>query len=271
MTAPSPTPLATLRALYDRTHGVALSDIRPEPVGGTGASRRAFWRDVWRALEFETSEPTGSSRLFEVAWALAAAGGSASDMLVALHEVVSDELPLSSAYESLCKALWIPASSDPERYAEAFDFVTPIPREQTRRQAYLVLWFARDLDRYSADELGRLRSQLGGPTGLQRELWLDDVLGPMPPREAIAAIMVRVVELVAASSSFLWCTWDDRAEALSDLRRVTADFAAGAGPSRLQVFFLATGDLQEVSMENGWSDEYIDLAERFDEALTQLD
>ena len=262
--------LDMLLALYDRTHGVPRGDIRPEPVAGTPEGRRGFWRAVWRALGFHTTEPTGSSRLLEVAWALASAGGSPADMLLALHGIVADDLPLSTAYEALLKELWIPARCEPERFATAFDFLGPIPDHQTRRQAYLVLRFARDANRYSTAELERLRTQLAGATGQQCELWLDDVLGPQPPRDAISQFLARVVELVAASDGFIWCTWDDRTEALAELRRAEEELSEGGRPTTLQVLFLPTGDLQEVSMESGWSDEYIALADRFDRALVQL-
>lgn len=93
--APSPE-VAELLALYDGTHGVAIADIHPDPVAETPTERRAFWRALWCALDFDTTAPTGSSRLLEVAWPLAAAGGGTVDMLHALHDVVDDSRPLNA-------------------------------------------------------------------------------------------------------------------------------------------------------------------------------
>lgn len=268
--APSPE-IAELLALYDRTHGVAIADIRPDPVAATSEARRAFWRAVWRALDFHTTAPTGSSRLLEVAWPLAAAGGGMVDMLLALHDVVDDALPLSRAYEWMLQELWVAAHCNRDRFGVAFDFLSPIPATQTRRQAYLVLRFAWDAARYTTDDLHRLREQLGRPTEQRLELWLDDRIGARAAREEIAAILQRLVELVGVSDDFMWSTWDDRDEALAELRVAERELSKGERPATLHVLFLPTGDLQEVSLGNGWSDEYIRLADRFDDALKRLD
>ncbi|MDH3232680.1 MAG: hypothetical protein OEQ29_04080 [Alphaproteobacteria bacterium] len=35
----------------------------------------------------------------------------------------------------------------------------------------------------------------------------------------------------------------------------------------LKILFLPTGDLQEISIDNGWGDEFVALAARFDRAI----
>jgi hypothetical protein len=71
------------------------------------------------------------------------------------------------------KSLWIPAHCNRERFADAFDFLVPVPRELTPRQAYLILRFTFDCNRYDRAELEQLHALLGGPTYEGIERWLD--------------------------------------------------------------------------------------------------
>ena len=98
----------------------------------------------------------------------------------------------------------------------------------------------------------------------------DDEIGPLPPREEISAILVRIVELIGTSDGYSWSTWDDRDDALRELHQAAREVREGKHPTTLHVLFLPTGDLQEVSMESGWSKEYMALSERFDRALQRL-
>ena len=63
--------------------------------------------------------------------------------------------------------------------------------------------------------------------------------------------------------------WSDmeNVKVLSIIRNSIKSLKASrkAKVAKLDYLFLPTGPLQEISMANGWSDEYLVLAERFDD------
>jgi hypothetical protein len=78
--------------------------------------------------------------------------------------------------------------------------------------------------------------------------------------------------LARPGSDFGWSSWNDQSEALAEidriLQRVTADAPLDVSP--IQVLFLPTGDLQEVSISSGWGDDFLNLAKRFDRVVRKL-
>ena len=82
--------------------------------------------------------------------------------------------------------------------------------------------------------------------------------------DKLRRILLEVIELLSVSQDSDWSDMDV-SETLKvihkqlifiDNRRVQK--------SKLYYLFLPTGPLQEISMQNGWSDEYLLIAERFD-------
>jgi len=99
----------------------------------------------------------------------------------------------------------------------------------------------------------------------------------MPPHlkqiEAMAQILREARELLARpQNSFLYSNWDDATEALQEIDTVINQLAANVLPNRndLEILFLPTGPVQEVSINSGWGNEFIVLATRFDHAMRQL-
>jgi hypothetical protein len=66
-------------------------------------------------------------------------------------------------------------------------------------------------------------------------------------------------------NDFSWSSWNGREAALSEIDSLPAQLDNGSVPD-IDVLFAPTGPIQEVSMSNGWSLEFLQLAERFDEA-----
>jgi hypothetical protein len=79
------------------------------------------------------------------------------------------------------------------------------------------------------------------------------------------------VWLARPSNDFGYSTWSSTAEALREFDAAVSSLNGGQGAdlSELTVLFAPTGSLQEVSMDSGWSDEFLDLARRFDTALAR--
>lgn len=79
--------------------------------------------------------------------------------------------------------------------------------------------------------------------------------------------------LALADNDFVWSSWEDATEALAELDGLLERARAAPLDSRdlltLAVLYAPTGPVQEVSLNSGWSKEYLGLAERMDRALEQ--
>jgi hypothetical protein len=77
--------------------------------------------------------------------------------------------------------------------------------------------------------------------------------------------------LAAPDNDFSWSGWDTAEEALGEVDDVIARLEAGQMPAPLQmrVLFAPTGPIQEVSINSGWGDDFLELAAAFDAALSR--
>jgi|GEM_PF-1658829 len=103
--------------------------------------------------------------------------------------------------------------------------------------------------------------------------WPPTPAGDAPPATARpdVAALVAVFEAVRAhlaqQERFLYSGWDDADEATAEIDAVLRALRAGRVPGGLGVFFLPTGPLQEASLDGGWGDAFVALADRFDAAM----
>ena len=82
----------------------------------------------------------------------------------------------------------------------------------------------------------------------------------------LVSILEDVEALLNDSEDSIWSDMEN-VKVLSIIRNSIASLKAArkAKIAKLYYLFLPTGPLQEISMANGWSDEYLVLAERFDD------
>jgi len=78
--------------------------------------------------------------------------------------------------------------------------------------------------------------------------------------------------LARPDNGFAWSSWESHEAALSEIDAIVAALESGKAPNLLdmRVLFAATGPIQEVSLSSGWSQDFLDLAARFDVALKCL-
>lgn len=87
----------------------------------------------------------------------------------------------------------------------------------------------------------------------------------MDKRDELLEILMKVRELLARpDADFSWSSWSDADEALEEIDGIIRRVEYGLFPEMV-VLFAPTGPIQEVSLSSGWGDEFIKLAERFDE------
>lgn len=79
--------------------------------------------------------------------------------------------------------------------------------------------------------------------------------------------------LARPGNDFSWSSWNNADDAVQELDTYLQNLAEGRTPplSTLGVLFAPTGPIQEVSLSSGWGDEFLALANRFDEAMALWD
>jgi hypothetical protein len=75
--------------------------------------------------------------------------------------------------------------------------------------------------------------------------------------------------LVRPDNNFAWSSWKNAGAALKEIDALIERVSTGAAPDppELRVLFAPTGPIQEVSVSSGWGDTFLQLAERFDDAM----
>ena len=79
--------------------------------------------------------------------------------------------------------------------------------------------------------------------------------------------------LTRPGNDFASSTWSSVTDALTELDGFISLVEASRpfDPSKLSILFAPTGDIQEVSLSSGWSQEFLGVAERFDIAFARYE
>ena len=77
--------------------------------------------------------------------------------------------------------------------------------------------------------------------------------------------------LSRTDNDFSWSSWKDAPTALREIDDIIARLTSDDMPKRadLELLFLPTGPIQEVSVSSGWGPEFLDLSTRFDHAVAK--
>jgi hypothetical protein len=89
-------------------------------------------------------------------------------------------------------------------------------------------------------------------------------------QEALLTVLRETRLLLARPDNrFEWSSWKDSEAALREIDALIASLCSGAlpDPHHLAVLFAPTGPLQEVSINSGWGETFLELAERIDAAM----
>ena len=84
-------------------------------------------------------------------------------------------------------------------------------------------------------------------------------------KKLISVIRETRTYLAREANDYSWSSWNDQEDALAEIDSILAQLENGSVPD-IEVLFAPTGPIQEVSMSSGWSREFLQLAEQFDEA-----
>ena len=88
--------------------------------------------------------------------------------------------------------------------------------------------------------------------------------------------LIKIIEIIKSKiqdgSDVVWTHYETPSEFRDDLDNYIARLKANDKTclEELNVLFAPTGSLQEHSILNGWTDEYVTIAERFDKVYYNL-
>lgn len=85
-------------------------------------------------------------------------------------------------------------------------------------------------------------------------------------------IINKVKDKITDDSDMVWTRYDNAKQFRDELDKTVQKFMAGHSSSldELSIFFSPTGTLQEHAISNGWGDEYLAFAERFDSFYSSI-
>src|SRR6185503_12553278 len=92
----------------------------------------------------------------------------------------------------------------------------------------------------------------------------------MPSLKKLISVFEETRKLLALpDNNFAWSSWDDREDALAEIDTILSSLRSGSLPGErtMQVLFAPTSPIQEVSLSSGWANDFIELADLFDNAV----
>src|SRR6185503_18399386 len=92
----------------------------------------------------------------------------------------------------------------------------------------------------------------------------------MPSLKKLISVFEETRKLLALpDNNFAWSSWDDSHDALAEIDTILSSLRSGILPGErtMQVLFAPTGPIQEVGVSSGWADEFLELANSFDDAV----
>jgi hypothetical protein len=75
--------------------------------------------------------------------------------------------------------------------------------------------------------------------------------------------------LALPQNDFAWSSWKDQQSALSEMDSIILQ-AENGFVQNLSTLFAPTGPIQEVSISSGWGQDFLVLAERFDQEFASI-
>ena len=96
---------------------------------------------------------------------------------------------------------------------------------------------------------------------------IHGILDESKPKEALIHVLESAIELIQIpDNDFIWSYWEDAKQAKAEIDKLISILQSGELPERVEVavVFAPTGPLQEVSINSGWSEAFLKVAEKYD-------
>lgn len=85
-------------------------------------------------------------------------------------------------------------------------------------------------------------------------------------------ILLTIKKKITDTSELIWTSYETAEELRDDIERIVKQLKEGNNTVIGEAYshFLPTSTFQEHAMQNGWTEEYMKLAERFDKIYEEL-
>jgi hypothetical protein len=96
----------------------------------------------------------------------------------------------------------------------------------------------------------------------------------MPSLKELVVVLEEAKRLLALEGNdFAWSSWEDDQQALAEIDGLLRPLRSGVLPGdlNLRIIFAPTGPMQEVSLSSGWGSAFVELADRFEDAMATDD
>lgn len=92
---------------------------------------------------------------------------------------------------------------------------------------------------------------------------------PVPRQELIDLLLEARTLVTRPDNNFIYSSWLDVGHAATEVDGILAALTSGGTlpEAALASVLLPTGPMQELAIESGWGDEFVDLAARIDGAI----
>lgn len=97
-------------------------------------------------------------------------------------------------------------------------------------------------------------------------------MNPNPEHQLAEVLRQTRMLLALPGNDFGWSHWNSMEEALCEFDALVDPINKGDAPplSELGRLFVPTGSIQEVSINSGWGEEFLALAQRFDTLIKKM-
>jgi hypothetical protein len=96
-----------------------------------------------------------------------------------------------------------------------------------------------------------------------------DIFSSFNDIQKVIDILTVIKNKINNQTEMLYTFWENPQEAIDEINDCVQKLQAGDTEilKTINMLFLVTGPFQEMSMQNGWSDEYLKMGEQFDKSM----
>ncbi len=101
---------------------------------------------------------------------------------------------------------------------------------------------------------------------------MKDITSSFNDIQKIIGILTVIRNKINGQTEMLYTLWENPQEAIEEINDCIQKLQTGdiGVLKTINMLFAPTGSFQELSMQNGWSDEYLKMGEQFDKINTRL-
>ena len=121
--------------------------------------------------------------------------------------------------------------------------------------------------------LGLIKKIIGKPKNQENQInTVAEAIEDVKPEAVILEVLKNIDLYITKTADVSWSAIENIADFKTELNKdiIAISNKDYTSLSRYDTYFLPTGDFQEIAMSNGWGEEYLELAKKFETAYSNL-